>query len=67
MHAQWLNFAYHYGIGGIIFLLGVGAMVKAGTLRWERPSDSLLLKGLIGGILTFATVHALWIWTATQG
>jgi hypothetical protein len=66
MHAQWLNFLYHYGVGGMIFLLGVGAMVKAGTLRWERPSDRLLLKGLVGGLLTFASVHALWIAAASS-
>lgn len=65
MSGQWLNFAYHYGVGGTIFLLGVGSLVKSGALRWERPSDRFLLKGLVGGLLTFATVHALWILAAS--
>ena len=66
MHPQWLNYAYHYGFGGILFLLGVGAMVRAGALKWERPSDRLLLKGLVGGLVTFATVHAFWILAASR-
>ena len=64
MSAQWFNYAYHYGIGGILFLLGMTALIKGGALRWERPSDRLLIKGLIGGLVTFAPVHAVWILAA---
>jgi len=48
----------------MIFLLGMTALIKGGALRWERPSDRLLIKGLIGGLVTFATVHAVWILVA---
>ena len=65
MSAQWFNYAYHYGIGGTIFLLGMTALIKGGALKWERPSDQLLIKGLIGGLVTFATVHAVWILVAS--
>lgn len=64
MHAQWINYCYHYGVGSVFFLLAMSAMLRSGALKLDRPSDRFLVKGLVGGLLTFMTVHGLWILAA---
>ena len=63
MNGQWLNFFYHYGVGGAFFLFSMKMLYSSGALKWERPSDRFLTKGLVVGLLSFFTVHGLWIAT----
>ena len=65
MHEQWFNYCYHYGVGGIFFILAVRTMLRSGALHLDRPSDRFLYKGLVGGLLSFMAVHALWIVAAS--
>lgn len=67
MHGQWINFCYHYGVGGAFFLLTIKLLYSGGALSWERPSDRLVTKGLFAGILTFALIHFVWISAVTKG
>jgi hypothetical protein len=61
MHGQWVNFLYHYGVGGSFYVFSMVMLYKGGALRWERSSDRLVAVGLTGGLLAFATIHAIWI------
>lgn len=63
MHGQWLNYCYHYGVGGTFFLLTMKMLYSQGALQWHRPSDRFLTKGLFVGLISFMSVHALWIAT----
>jgi hypothetical protein len=65
MHGQWLNYIYHYGVGGICFLVSMKLLYRSGALKWERPSDRFLTKGLIVGLVGFMLVHGVWIASVT--
>jgi len=61
MHGQWINFLYHYGVGGSFFAFSLIMLFKSGALRWDRSSDRTVTVGLLAGILSFALIHAVWI------
>jgi hypothetical protein len=58
---RWLPFAYQYGLGGLIFVIGVAMLLRAGALRLRRPEDRRLLLAMVAGLLGFMTIHAVWI------
>jgi hypothetical protein len=64
MHGQWVNYLYHYGVGGSFFLFSMWMLFKGGALKWESASDRFVTKGLLVGLLSFALIHAIWIWKA---
>ncbi len=62
----WLPYVYVYGVGGCVFLASLVAGVRAGAIDLNRPADRRTLLALVAGLLLFATVHAIWIWAASQ-
>ena len=66
MHPQWFNYLYHYGVGSLFFIAAMRVLLNSKALKWERPSDRFLIFGLLGGLLSFATVHGLWIWMVSR-
>lgn len=67
MNGQWLNFCYHYGVGGSFFFFSLWMLFYSGALKWERTSDRFMTKGLLAGIISFALIHAIWIWRVSSG
>lgn len=65
MHGQWLNFLYHYGVGGAFFVFSVWMLFKSDALQWERASDRFMTQGLVLGLVLFALIHAVWIGALT--
>ena len=57
----WMSWAYHYGVGGLVFAGSLILATRAGALRLEHPPHRRLLLTLIGGLLATMAIHALWI------
>ena len=53
----WSSFWYQYGVGGLIFLIGLVYTVRQGEvgLRAGRPRRNLFM--LLGGFLAYFGVH----------
>jgi len=56
---SWLPFIYQYGVGLLIFVIGLGLTLKAGSFRpREDPRHRKWLAILIDGYIWYATMHA---------
>ncbi len=55
----WLPFIYLYGLGGILFVLGIIITRKAGSLDLTRPSHRMWMSILIFGYFWYFTIHLL--------
>ncbi len=55
----WLPFIYLYGLGGILFLLGIYITKKAGALDLNRPKHRIWLVILFFGFLWYFAIHGL--------
>jgi len=66
MMDSWLSFAYQYGMGGLIFLTGMGLLIRSGALPWRQAASRMLIMSLVGGLVSFAAIHALWITLAVR-
>jgi len=56
----WIPYIYLYGVGGLLFLIGVVVTIKSGSLDIKRPSHRVWLQVLFFGLLWFMVMHALW-------
>ena len=56
----WLPYIYLYGVGGMLFLIGVIITVKSGSLDLKRSSHRTWFQVLFFGMVWFMVMHALW-------
>lgn len=63
---QWLNYAYHYGVGGLFFGGTIAIMLRRGALRMDRPIDRRLVVMLTFGLALFMLTHGAWIALASR-
>lgn len=57
----WTSFLYMYGFGLLTFGLGMGVILKAGSLNPNRGNERLWMHLLVGGFVFFSTLHGVWI------
>lgn len=62
----WTSYLYLYGLGLIVFVIGITLILRTGACQLGRGRDSGWFKVLIGGYIFFATLHAVWIIAAQQ-
>ena len=60
----WVSYAYHYGFGLLVFLVGLTVIIRSGACQFSRVRDRIWFAVLLGGFVLFATLHAVWIWLA---
>jgi hypothetical protein len=65
--SPWLPWVYQYSVGGVLFVISVWVLCQVGALRPARRGDRWLLLAMIGGLLAFMAIHAIWIALATGG
>ena len=57
----WTSYLYQYGLGLVVFLIGLMLVVKTGALKFGRGHDSFWFKWMIAGFIIYSSVHAIWI------
>jgi hypothetical protein len=62
----WLPYIYLYGVGGLLFLIGVVVTVKSGSLDLKRKSHRTWFAILFFGMIWFMVMHALWNMAALE-
>ena len=61
-----LPYIYLYGVGGLLFLIGVIVTVKSGSLDLKRSSHRTWFQILFFGLIWFMVMHALWNMAALE-
>lgn len=56
----WLPYLYQYGLGAVIFVIGLVLALRSGATRLTRPEDRLWVAVLIGGFVWYAGIHLAW-------
>ena len=54
----WLPFIYLYGVGGIIFILGMNLVLKSGSLDLKRRLHRIWLFILFLGFSWYVVIHS---------
>lgn len=62
--SPWTSYFYLYGNGLIVFLIGIGVILRSGACRLGRGWDTPWFVALWLGYFFFAGLHAAWIWAA---
>ncbi len=57
----WMNYLYHYGFGVVFFGVGMTIMMRSGACKSGRGYDSHWIRFLVGGLIAYMSVHAVWI------
>jgi len=57
----WLSFFYLYGVGGIIFFIGIRLIKKTGALNLKLKRHRFWYKVMIFGYFYFVALHAFFI------
>jgi len=65
MMDTWLPYFYHYGIGGVLFVISMILLLTSGALHMHDQRHRRLVLAMIGGLLLFMMGHAVWIVLAT--
>jgi hypothetical protein len=60
----WTSYLYQYGMGLMVFLVGLALILRTGACQLGRGRDGFWFKVLLGGFVFFAALHALWILAA---
>ncbi|MGE3182460.1 MAG: hypothetical protein AB7N71_12580 [Phycisphaerae bacterium] len=60
----WLPYIYQYGVGGVIFIIGLIVIIRSGACNFARKQDRFWFGVLIAGFLYYAGVHLIWYWAA---
>jgi hypothetical protein len=60
----WLTYAYQFGAGGLVFLVGLFVIVRAGSCQLSNRSDRVWFIFLIVGYFWLALIYLLWILAA---
>lgn len=58
----WTSYLYMYGLGFVVFLIGMVIIRSSGSLVLGRGRDSHWYKYLLGGFIFFAALHGIWIY-----
>ena len=56
----WWPYIYQYGIGAVIFTVGLFIIIKNRSCVPARRQDRFWLCVLIGGFLWYAGIHLVW-------
>lgn len=56
---SWLPFIYLYGLGGILFILGIIITHRATALDLSRPKHRMWMVILIFGFVWYFSIHGL--------
>ena len=56
----WLPYIYLYGVGGLLFSIGLIVTIKSGSIELKRQHHKNWLLILIFGFIWFMIMHALW-------
>jgi len=59
--SPWTSYLYMYGLGLVVFVMGLTLIRKTGALVPGRGKDTMWWRILIGGYLLFFTLHGLWV------
>ena len=65
--SPWIPWLYHYGIGGVVFVVSMIVLLSSGAIRMDRPRDRKLFFALVIGLLAFMSLHGVWIALVTAG
>ena len=57
----WLSFFYLYGVGGIIFFIGIRIIKKTGALNLKLRRHRFWYRVMIFGYFYFVVFHAFFI------
>ena len=57
----WLPFLYLYGVGGIVFTLGMILILKTKALRLNFKRHKIWLWLLLYGVIFWSSLHATFI------
>ncbi|KAA3604284.1 MAG: hypothetical protein DWQ01_22665 [Planctomycetota bacterium] len=63
----WLPYLYLYGVGGVLFLIGLVMAVRSPGFQAKRRSDRRWFRLLIFGFVWYAAIHGLGILAALEG
>ncbi len=62
----WASYLYQYGMGLVVFIIGLLVILRSGACRPGRGRDGFWLGVLLAGFIFFAVLHAVWIITALK-
>lgn len=65
MNEIWWSWAYHYGVGGLLWALALLALARAGALPEPYSAERWIVGAACGGLMLFAAIHAVWIFLAS--
>ena len=57
---HWFTYLYQYGLGGIVFGVGLWLIVKSGACDLGRRNERIWFIFLIVGFFWYAGLHFLW-------
>lgn len=61
MENPWTSYVYHYGFGGLFFLIGMVLIVRSRACQLGRGSDTLWFNVMMFGFFAYLFVHGAWI------
>jgi hypothetical protein len=56
----WITYLYQYGVGGLVFALGLFLIVRSGSCDLTRRNERIWFIFLLVGYLWYAGLHLLW-------
>ena len=62
----WAAFLYQYGLGGLVFGVGLLIIRRSGACDFDRPGDRFWFGVLIFGYVWYALMHAILIGLAVS-
>ena len=62
--SPWTPYFHLYGLGLVVFLIGLRIILASRACQPGRGRDTTWLAVLLGGFAFFALLHAVWIWAA---
>lgn len=62
--SPWTPYFHLYGLGAVVFLIGLRVITASRSCRFGRGRDTFWFKILLGGFVFFAALHAAWILAA---
>lgn len=60
MNPIWHPYLYQYGVGGVVFLIGIWLILHHRACVLSRKQDRFWFRVLIFGFFWYAGIHFLW-------
>lgn len=60
----WWPFLYQYGVGLVIFVVGVGLILRYKGCDLSRRQDRFWFGVLLAGFVGYMGMHLVWYWAA---